>query len=141
MKKITLLPSEKEENTGSPFLNAWNQCERNLRFALGHARAGKMNKSFDMGDVTLSEEYIKAANAAVEMENPMEAEVYLNNFRLAMLETFRPMDQFSEDYMIYYGLRLKLMLRIRLFDRKSGEEAYGKIYHSILNGDKTEAIL
>ena len=69
----------------------------------------------------------------------MEAEKYLNRYRLEILETLRPMDNFSEDYIFYYGLRLKLILRIRQFDTKAGEEAYRNIYNSILNGDRLEA--
>ena len=84
-------------------------------------------------------EYIKVASTATEIENPMEAEKYLNSYRLEILESLRPMDSFSEDYIFYYGLKLKLLLRIRQFDTKSGEKAYKNIYDSILNGDRLEA--
>ena len=100
----------------------------------------KMKKQFDTEDRVLPVEYLKAAGTAIEIDNPMEAEKYLNRFRLEMLETLRPMDTFSEDYIFYYGLKLKLILRIRRFDEESGKEAYKNIYHSILNGDRLEAI-
>ena len=80
-----------------------------------------------------------AASAATEIENPMEAEKYLNSYRLEILEALRPMDSFSEDYVLYYGLKLKLLLRIRQFDAKLGETAYKNIYSSILNGGRLEA--
>ena len=99
-----------------------------------------MKKSFDTENRIFPVEYIKAANAAIEIENPMEAEKYLNRYRLELLETLRPMDSFSEDYIFYYGLKLKLILRIRQFDTTAGEKAYKNIYNSILNGDRLEAI-
>ena len=83
-------------------------------------------------------EYIKAANTAIEKENPMEAEKYLNSYRLEMLETLRPMDAFSDEYIFYYGLKLKLLLRIRQFDTETGKKAYRNIYNSIIKGENLE---
>ncbi len=139
MKKLTLSPSQNIESSGSVLVDAWNESERNLRFALGKVRAEKMKKSFNTENRIFPVEYIKAASTAVEIENPMEAEKHLNGYRLEILETLRPMDSFSEDYVLYYGLKLKLLLRIRRFDTKVGEKAYKNIYNSILNGDRLEA--
>ena len=139
MKKLTLSPAKNIESSGSVLIDAWNESERNLRFALGKVRAEKMKKSFDTENRIFPLEYIKAASTAVEIENPLEAEKYLNGYRLEILETLRPMDNFSENYVLYYGLKLKLLLRIRQFDTKVGEKAYKNIYNSILNGDRLEA--
>ena len=138
IKKISLSPpknAERAERLGSSLIDAWNECEINLRFALGKVRAEKMNKVFDTENRILPVEYIKAANTAIEKENPMEAEKYLNSYRLEMLETLRPMDAFSDEYIFYYGLKLKLLLRIRQFDTETGEKAYRNIYNSIIKGD------
>ena len=140
MEKLTLSPPKNYESSGSALIDAFNECERNLRFALGKVRAEKQKKPFDTENRILPVEYIKAASTAIEMENPMEAEKYLNSFRLEILETLRPMDSFSEDYIFYYGLKLKLILRIRQFDKAAGEKAYRNIYNSILNGDRLEPI-
>ena len=135
MKKLTLLPPKNQEYSSSPLLKAWNESERDLRLALGKVRAEKMKKSFDTENRILPAEYIKAANTATEIDNPMEAEKFLNRYRLELLEALRPMNNFSEDFVFYYGLKLKLMLRIRQFDTDAGEAAYRNIYNSILNGD------
>lgn len=139
VEKLTLSPSRILESSGFPLIDAWNESERTLRFALGKVRAEKMKKPFDTENKALPAEYIKAAGVATELENPMEAEEYLNRFRLEILESLRPTDSFSEDYIFYYGLKLKLLLRTRQFDTAAGEAAYKKIYNSILNGDKLEA--
>ena len=140
MKNLTLLPSKSNEYSGSALLKAWNESERNLRLALAKVRAEKMKKTFDAGNRVLPTEYNKIANTAIEMSNPMEAEKCLNRYRLGLLESLRPMDNFSEDFVFYYGLKLKLLLRIRQFDADAGETAYRNIYNSILNGDRLEAI-
>ena len=140
MKNLTLLPPKDFEHSGSALLKAWNESERNLRLALGKARAEKMKKTFDAENLILPAEYIKIANTAIEIDNPMEAEKFLNRYRLELLESLRPMDNFSEDFVFYYGLKLKLLLRIRQFDTDAGEAAYRNIYNSILIGESLEDI-
>ena len=140
MKNLTLLPPKEQTPSGSAILKAWNENERNLRLALAKVRAEKMKKSFDIGNRVLPSEYIKIAGTATEMDNPMEAEKFLNRYRLELLETLRPMDNFSEDFVFYYGLKLKLLLRIRQFDTDAGEAAYKNIYNSVLNGDRLEVL-
>lgn len=139
MEKLTLSSPRNFEKSGSALIDSWNESERNLRFALSKVRAEKMKKSFDTENRVFPVEYIKVASAAIDCENPMKAEKYLNNYRLDILESLRPMDSFSEDYIFYYGLKLKLILRIRQFDTNIGEKAYKNIYNSILNGDRLEA--
>lgn len=141
IENLTIAPPPDAENVSSALLNAWYDGERNLRLALGKVRAEKMNKVFELQNKSLPVEIIKAANDAANEENPLKAESLLFEFRLKFLETLRPMDTFSEDYVFYYGLKLKLIMRMKQFDSKLGKSAYTDIYNSILNGDKTEAKL
>ena len=138
--KLTLVPQKTYEKSSSALIEAFNEGERNLRLALAKIRAAKLNKSFDFENMLLPIELIKVATTATEFESPLDAEIYLNNYRLSFLETLRPMDNFSLDFIYYYGLKLKLILRIRQFDKNIGETAYRNIYNSILNGDRLEAM-
>lgn len=139
VENLTLVPSEIYEKSNSKLIENWNDNERNLRFALAKVRADKLNKPFDLQNKNLPAELLKVANAAVETENPLEAENFLLRYRLNFLEMHRPMDNFSEDFVFYYGLKLKLIMRIRQFDTKIGEATYKDIYNSILDGDRLEA--
>ena len=47
MEKLTLSPPKNYESSGSALIDAFNECERNLRFALGKVRAEKQKKPFD----------------------------------------------------------------------------------------------
>lgn len=140
LQKLTLSPARNPEGSGSAFLDAWEESERTLRFALGKVRAEKWNFPFDAEGRNIPVQYMRAAGTAIEMENPMEAEKFLNRFRLELLEERRPMDGFADEYIFYYGLRLKLLLRIRQFDAEAGEAAYRTIYNSILYKDRLEAL-
>lgn len=140
LDKLTLAPPRTFKKSGSALINAWNAGERDLRLALGRARAERMQKTFDADTSGFPAELLKTARTAAEMENPMEAEQFLNRYRQAFLETLRPMDPFAEDSVFYYGLKLKLMLRASRFDLEAGKAAYRSIYDSILNGDRLEVL-
>ena len=141
LENLTLLPQMDSEKSGSALIAAWNDGVRDLRLALAKCRADKMNKPFDLQNRVLPVGLLRVANTAIDIESPLEAEIFLSNYRLGFLETLRPMDTFSKDFIFYYGLKLKLILRIRQFDAQLGETAYRNIYNSILDGDKLEALL
>ena len=137
---LTLSPSKIPDKSSSSLVERWNEGERCLRIALAKLRADKMNKQFDAQIQSVPAGLMQAVRTAIEAESPMEAEKLLNKYRLDFLETLRPADSFSEEFVFYYGLRLKLLERIRKFDSESGEAAYRKIYNSIMNEDRTEVI-
>ena len=110
-----------------------------MRFALAKLRADKMNKSFETENNSLPMVLVQLARTAVDMDSPLEAEKFLNSYRLEFLETLRPMDTFSEDTVFYYWLKLKLLLRIRQFNADNGKAAYKNIYDSIINVTDLEA--
>ena len=140
LENLTLLPSINAEKSASGLIENWNAAERDLRLALCKARSDKMNKPFDLQNKALPVQLLKVAGAAVEIDSPLEAEKFLSDYRLSVLEELRPMDTFSEDFIFYYGLKLKLLLRIRQFETKLGEAEYRNIYNSILNGERLEAL-
>lgn len=140
LNKITLIPSRNYEKSSSALIENWNEGERKLRLALAKLRADKMGKAFDAGTDSFPAGLLQAVRTAVDIESPMEAEKYLNQYRLDFLEALRPTDSFSEEYVFYYALKLKLIERMRKFNSQSGETAYRKIYDSIMSEDKTEVI-
>lgn len=140
LKKLTLRPPRAPQCSASSLIEKWNEGERDLRLALARLRADRMNKTFDSDNQTFSPALLQAARAAIEFESPMDAEKYLNRYRLDFLETLRPLDSFSEEYVFYFCLKLKLLLRIRQFDSQRGEAAYRSIYDSIMNSDRSEVM-
>ena len=140
LRNLTLMPSRDYEKSSNSLVEKWNDGERKLRLVLAKARADKMKKQFEINENSVPVELQQAVREAIEIENPMEAEKFLNKYRLEFLESLRPMDSFSEDFVFYYGLKLKLISRIKQFDSESGEVAYKNIYNSIMNGDRLEAI-
>ncbi len=140
LKSLTLVPSRDNEKCSSALVAEWNSGERKLRLALAKARAEKLKKPFDTQNESFPVPLLQVAHTAVELDSPLEAESFLNSYRLGFLETLRPMDSFCEDSVFYYGLKLKLLARIRGFDRDKGEAAYKNIYGSIIDGDRPEVL-
>ena len=126
VKLLSLTPPLKKVSTGSVFLDKWYDGERNLRFALAQIRALRMNKKFEIENESFSPDVIQAARTATGMESPLAAE---------QLDSIRPADEFSVDAVYAYGLRLKLALRMKMFNAEKGMISYHKIYDSILKGD------
>ncbi len=134
------VPPREKTATGSALLDAFQDGERQLRLALGCIRAERMGKSFDADIRTIPEPLLACAREAAEATDPMEAERYLCRYRLELLESLRPADMFSEAAVVYYGLKLKLLLRMRRFDTERGQTAYETIYQSILkHGEEEES--
>ncbi len=139
LNKLTLVPPRKREKSTSSLVEAWNEGERALRLALGKIRAEKMKKSFYTENDSINIALMQTVRTAIQFQDPLEAEKFLNRYRLDFLESLRPMDAFSEDMVFYYGLKLKLILRIRQFNENIGETAYRNIYSSIIHGERSEA--
>lgn len=135
LNKISLEAPKLPESTGSAFLDKWYDFERALRFALAQIRAQKMKKELGNIPVSITADIVQAARTAVGMDSPLSAEQFLYEFRLGILGKLQPLDYFSVDAVLAYGVRLMLLERIRKFDKEKGTESYHKIYDTIL-GEK-----
>ncbi len=137
LKELTLSPGRDLKPTGFALVDAWNEGERGLRLALASVRAARLKKSFELGNESIPPVFFTAARAALDAPDPFLAEKQINRARLEFLESLRPMDSFSDDSLLYYCLKLKLLNYIRQFDSAKGQESYRKIYDSIMaNGLK-----
>lgn len=135
-RNLSLEPPLEVKPTGSVFLDAWYDKERNLRLALAQLRALKMKKETKNLPLPNDGDVVQAARTAVGMENPLGAEQFLNQYRLGVLDRMTPLDMFSADSVYNYGLRLMLAERMKKFDKDEGLASYHKIYDEILGEDK-----
>jgi len=138
LEGLSLEPPLESYRSGSSFVDSWNYKERSLRLALAQIRALRMKKKFSAGNESIAPDAVLAARTASGMESPLAAEQYLNQYRLNVIESMRPMDGFSVDAVFSYGLRLKLATRMKKFNAATGMASYHKIYDSILKADAQE---
>lgn len=136
LQDLSLEPPREGKKTGSAFVDAWYDSERTLRYSLAKIRALKMKKDVEIPFLSAPPDIVQAARAACGMDSPLEAEQYLNEVRLAMMDRVAPVDHFSTDSVFMYGLKLKLAKRMKSFTEEAGSASYRAIYDQILGESK-----
>jgi len=127
-----LVPPREAAPSGSAVLDAWNAMERGLRRALAAARARRLGRDAEAGDADIPPEAAAAAKAALALDNPLEAERFLNAFRYDFITRITPFDMFCDEALYAYAVRLKLAERARKFSGEAGEASYHILYNQIL---------
>lgn len=128
-----LVPPREARPTGSRFLDAWYEKERNLRFALAVERARRMKRDVKGFPRVEDTEAVSVAKTATAMASPLGAEMTLLRYRLAVLSRLSPRDNFCTDAVLCYGVRLMILDRIRHFNKDEGLASYHEIYNRILS--------
>ena len=79
---------------------------------------------------------VLVAKAAVAIENPLEAELFLDKARWNFISDLQGMDIFSKSAMYAYLLKLLLMERRMAFEFDEGFTEYKALYTAILGEAK-----
>lgn len=126
----------KVTNEESPFLAAYIAWERSLRNELSRLRARRVQGNEDqyLRESEISSEGIRIAQAAFAMEDPLQAEFFLEKERWSAIESLAALSDFQLDGIIAYGLRLRIAERVQAIQAEAGKEQYALIYEEILGG-------
>jgi len=140
LASLSLEPPRDTVSTGSRLLDSWYAKERALRMALEKMRAARMKRDYSVR--TDDEEYIgrmpevqQIARNALAMDNPLEAERYLDSVRLNAVENLRGNHFFDSEAVFAYGLMVLLHERSDRFTVDAGSSSYTAIYHQILENN------
>jgi pyrroloquinoline quinone (PQQ) biosynthesis protein C len=120
----------------SGFINRWREWEGVLRQNLGKNRAAKLKRDTgSLGDASgFPVDAANTARAALAMESPLEAEIFLDKARWTAIDGFQGFNVFSEAAMYAYLLKLLLMERRQAFKVEEGFSEYKTLYASIMEG-------
>ncbi len=144
LRSVSLVPPREEVKTGSSVVDGWFRKERALRLALARVRAGKLKRtdSSALGGMEASSvsemvsaypEISLAVKNAAAMEDPLEAERYLDKVRISFVRELGNGHFFDSEAVFAYAFMLLLLEREEAFSVESGRSAYMDIYNSILN--------
>jgi hypothetical protein len=126
--------AEPPSPSSSDFINRWLAWERSLRLHLARFRAQRLKR--DGGaPVDPPEDPMDAAavaKAAVVIDSPLEAELFLDKSRWGAIEAFQGLDYFSSNTIFAYLLKLFLMERRSVFTAEEGFAEYKTLYSSIM---------
>ncbi len=142
LSTLSLEPIRDGGKVSSYFLNKWYEFERAMRLALRELRAGKLkwdgiDISYDERAKVLSSYYAKSiASQAFAMDDPLQAELFLDRKRFEFINGIKSGDNFSSDSLFSYAIMLLLLIREESFSKDKGIEEYKKLYSQIL--DKAE---
>jgi hypothetical protein len=123
---------EEIPRTKSVFINEWLQRERTLALSLAWSRSAKQKRdaplevSHDPADAEVQ------AKAAFAMENPLEAELFIDRGRWNAVESLVGTDYFGVNTIYAYLLKLRLMERWSSFKVEEGFAEYKALYAGII---------
>ena len=123
-------PSKK---LSSDFINSWKEWERSLRLNLAKGRALKLKREISIEAPDGPSDAIAAANNALLIESPLEAELFLDKARWDFIDGLQGVSVFSENAMYAYMLKLLLMERRNVFNAEEGFKEYKELYEAILS--------
>lgn len=119
---------ERDEDGGNAFLKDWKAMNAKLDFAINLQRKRNLGRAENSGVVFGEFETDKAATAAMNAKNPLEAELFLMQFRYDYLENAKGYEPFSENAFLAYALQLRILLRKDLFTAKAGNAEFERLF-------------
>ncbi|GHU39180.1 hypothetical protein FACS1894190_02720 [Spirochaetia bacterium] len=121
--------------TSSEFINLWRKRERTLTFNLAQVRAAKIKRDGVQVNYEIERDDLDTENqakAAVAMEDPLEAELFLDKGRWEAIENFIGITYFDVNVVYAYLLKLLLIERRLSFKTEEGFAEYKSLYASIM---------
>jgi len=127
------LAVETVKPTGSDFIDLLMARERTLNLNLAYLRAARLKRP-SPGDPPHDVPRAEAvAKAAFEMNDPLEAELYIDQARWGALDAMVGIDSFGVNNVYAYLLKLQLLERRQCFSVERGTAGYRERYDAILN--------
>jgi hypothetical protein len=133
------LDPETTARAPSEFINQWKDWDRALRLNLAKARGQKLKREAGAaaaGAPDYPAGAVGTAKAAMTMESPLEAEIFLDRARWDAIENFQGISSFTESAMYAYLLKLLLMERRMAFKHEEGLAEYRGLCAAILGEPK-----
>jgi len=127
------LAVETVQTTGSAFIDQLMAMERTLILSLAYLRAAKLKRP-SPGDPPHDAPRTEAtAKAAFEMDDPLEAAIFIDQNRWGALDAMLGVDCFGVNNIFAYLMKLQLMERRQRFDAERGYAGYRALYDTILS--------
>ena len=128
--------------TGSEFIDNFMQQERGFLELLASLRAKKLGRNIeDSKEINHSTFGDRVCKAASEMDDPLEAELYINKERWSALDELVNISYFEVINIYTYLLKLQLLERKRFFYEAKGTEEYQILYNKIIEKDTSSGNL
>jgi hypothetical protein len=128
---------ETAASTGSAFVDDWLARERTLWLNLAALRAGKLHRPIPADPPHDAPRAEAVAKAAFAMDDPLQAELYIDRARWGAVEAMIGMNYFSVNTIFAYIIKLQLLERKQLFKTDEGFSEYKTLYAAIMAASKS----
>jgi hypothetical protein len=123
--------ADKPRPSDSAFLDGWRRRERALALALAQFRAARLKMEAPPAE-HLDMDAENQVKTAVNMDNPLEAELFLDKGRWDAVEELQKTTYFGVNAVYAYMLKLRLIERRAAFKAEEGFAEYKALYASIM---------
>lgn len=139
LEVLSLVPERSDSKTGISIVDTFYQYERSLRLFLMQMRAKKLGRDvktdfYEFSGSSAASYARRHAQAAVNIDNPLEAELFLINAKLTMVDELSRRSLFDSQAVFAYAILLLLHERAAQFTVEAGRAEYKIIYDGILEG-------
>ena len=129
IKKISIEPSEEKESESS-ILKEWKNFDIALRNEIVKFRAIKKSKDaseYIRGETCLDSFTSSLAHWFTNQDSPLEQELSFDRLRWDKIEELGKFHYFNIEYLIGYGLKLKILERWERINSANGMETLEKV--------------
>ncbi|MCF6148999.1 MAG: DUF2764 family protein [Candidatus Kuenenia sp.] len=130
--------NDQPESARHPFVKKWLRTENQLKNAIAAARTARLHidsHQFLRGDAEIGINETKVTAEALSKQNPLEKELVLDTYRWRLLDELARDDFFGMSSIFSFVLKLKLIMRWKLFSDAKGRDVLEKLF-----GRKSEEI-
>ena len=137
LNRLSLEPERNPETVPSSLVQLWYDRERSLRLSLARLRMTKLGRDASLRgsdeQVLLAGPDMQGvARAAFAMDNPLDAEQFLDTTRFSWIEELSRGHYFDSEAVFAYALKVLIRERGNRFNDSAGRESYTSIYTQIL---------
>ncbi|MFC2821708.1 MAG: hypothetical protein ACTTJW_03025 [Sphaerochaeta sp.] len=118
----------KNKDCGNGFLKNWNALNAELNASINSRRNRNLGKPSENFAVFSFFDTERLTNAAMDANNPLDAEMLLLKFRYDYLETAKGYEPFTKTALLVYALQLRILIRKDSFTSKAGNHEFQKLF-------------
>lgn len=142
--ELSLVPPARPRAASDILSRFWAR-ETRLRNELVRARAtriGKGGETWIRGEEPGADgaELSAIVAAALKIDDPLEAELFLERSRWDWLGSQTALGAFSDDAVLAYGLKILILERLSRFREEAGRAEYKRVYDAVLGAAAQDGV-
>ena len=128
--KLELIRNLTVSSTEGPLIREWSEFYGLLSKEMSYQRNLRLGKSAE-SPVDHEEVVTRTVQAAINCDDPLEAEQMLLDLEFKKLDELIGLHSFDDYSLFGYALKLKLLARLNIFDRTKGQAEFDRLFNGL----------